>query len=148
MRRHGAVTVARTPGRMAETLYGVAMAQDFDIPVEILTPAEFGELWPAAVTEDLVGAVNFPTDGTVNPGDAALSLAKGAKDRGARFVQGATVTGFTARLPTASGSPAWRPTEARSRPRPSCWRRGCGRASSLASPVPAWRCTRPSTCGS
>ncbi len=94
MRRHGAVTVARTPGRMAETLYGVAMAQDFDIPAEILTPAEFGELWPAAATDDLVGAVNFPTDGTVNPGDAALSLAKGAKDRGARFVQGATVTGF------------------------------------------------------
>ena len=95
MRRHGAVTVARTAGRMAESLYGVGMAQDFDIPAEILTPAEFGELWPAAVTDDLVGAVNFPTDGTVNPGDAALSLAKGAKDRGARFVQGVTVTGFT-----------------------------------------------------
>jgi glycine cleavage system aminomethyltransferase T/glycine/D-amino acid oxidase-like deaminating enzyme len=95
LRRHGAVTVARTPGRMTESLYGVAMAQDFDVPVEILTPAEFGELWPAAVTDDLVGAVNFPTDGTVNPGDAALALAKGAKDRGARFVQGVTVTGFT-----------------------------------------------------
>ncbi|HVD70612.1 MAG TPA: FAD-binding oxidoreductase, partial [Actinomycetota bacterium] len=95
MRRNGAVTVARTPGRMTESLYGVAMAQDFDVPAEILTPAEFGELWPAAVTDDLVGAVNFPTDGTVNPGDAALALAKGAKDRGARFVQGVTVTGFT-----------------------------------------------------
>jgi len=95
MRRNGAVTVARTPGRMTESLYGVAMAQDFDVPVEVLTPAEFGELWPAAVTDDLVGAVNFPTDGTVNPGDAALALAKGAKDRGARFVQGVTVTGFT-----------------------------------------------------
>jgi 4-methylaminobutanoate oxidase (formaldehyde-forming) len=80
---------------MTESLYGVAMAQDFDVPVEVLTPAEFGELWPAAVTDDLVGAVNFPTDGTVNPGDAALALAKGAKDRGARFVQGVTVTGFT-----------------------------------------------------
>jgi 4-methylaminobutanoate oxidase (formaldehyde-forming) len=79
---------------MSESLYSVGMAQDFDVPVEILTPSEFGELWPAAFTEDLVGAVNFPTDGTVNPGDAALALAKGAKDRGARFVQGATVTGF------------------------------------------------------
>jgi glycine cleavage system aminomethyltransferase T/glycine/D-amino acid oxidase-like deaminating enzyme len=86
--------VARTPGRMTESLYGVGMAQDFGIPVEILTPAEFGEMWPAAATDDLVGAVNFPTDGTVNPGHAALALAKGAKDRGARFVQGVTVTGF------------------------------------------------------
>jgi heterotetrameric sarcosine oxidase gamma subunit len=94
MRRHGAVTVARTPGRMSESLYGVGMAQDFDIPVEILTPGQFGELWPAATTDDLVGAVNFPTDGTVNPGHAALALAKGAKDRGTTFVQGVTVTGF------------------------------------------------------
>jgi 4-methylaminobutanoate oxidase (formaldehyde-forming) len=93
-RRNGAVTVARTPGRMQEILYSVAMAQDFDVPVEVLTPAEFQTLWPDATIDDLQGAVLFPTDGTVNPGDAALSLAKGAKDRGVCFVQGVTVNGF------------------------------------------------------
>jgi hypothetical protein len=62
--------------------------------VEILTAKEFGELWPSAATDDLEGAVLYPDDGTVNPGDAALALAKGAKDRGARFAFGSTVTGF------------------------------------------------------
>ena len=41
--------------------------------------------------------MNFPTDGTVNPGHAALAFAKGAVDAGARVVQGATVTGFVRR---------------------------------------------------
>jgi len=33
------------------------MAEDFDIPVEVLSAKEFGELWPNAVIDDLVGAV-------------------------------------------------------------------------------------------
>ena len=50
--------------------------------------------WPIAHVDDLVGATVTPTDGTVNPGEAALSLAKGAHDRGAVFAFGVTVTGF------------------------------------------------------
>ena len=46
--------------------------------------------WPPAEIGDLVGATFFPTDATVNPGDAALALAKGANDRGATFVFGVT----------------------------------------------------------
>jgi glycine cleavage system aminomethyltransferase T/glycine/D-amino acid oxidase-like deaminating enzyme len=94
LRRHGAMTVARTESRMQESLYGVSMARDFGIDVEVLTPAEVKDRWPPAVVDDLVGAVNFPTDGTVNPGDATLSLAKGAVDRGVRYVPDTAVTGF------------------------------------------------------
>ncbi|HEX7248185.1 MAG TPA: FAD-dependent oxidoreductase, partial [Actinomycetota bacterium] len=94
LRRNGAVTLARTEARMQETLYGVAMAKDAGIDVEVLEAPQVKDLWPAAVVEDLVGAVLFPTDGTVNPGDAALSFAKGAIDRGARYVPQTEVTGF------------------------------------------------------
>jgi glycine cleavage system aminomethyltransferase T/glycine/D-amino acid oxidase-like deaminating enzyme len=94
MRRVGAVTVARTQGRMQEILYGVGLARDAVVPVEVLAPAQVKDLWPAAVVDDLVGAVFFPTDGTVNPGDAALSFAKGAVDAGARYVPTTEVTGF------------------------------------------------------
>nr|MBA3691011.1 GcvT family protein [Actinomycetota bacterium] len=52
------------------------------------------DLWPAAVVDDLVGAVLFPTDGTVNPGDAAMSFAKGAVDAGVAYVPNTEVTGF------------------------------------------------------
>ena len=94
LRRNGAVTLARTEARMQESLYGVSMARDAGVDVEVLAPARVKDLWPAAVVDDLVGAVLFPTDGTVNPGDAALAFAKGALDRGARYVPETEVTGF------------------------------------------------------
>ncbi len=94
MRRHGAMTVARTAGRLQEAMYGVAMAKDFDIDVEVLGREEIKRYWPAANVEDLHGAVNFPTDGTVNPGDATLAFAKGAVDQGVRYVPETPVTGF------------------------------------------------------
>jgi 4-methylaminobutanoate oxidase (formaldehyde-forming) len=94
MRRVGAVTVARTRARLQETLDAVSMARDFGVDVEVLDPAAVKDLWPAAVVDDLAGAVLFPTDGTVNPGDAALAFMKGAVDRGARYVPQTEVTGF------------------------------------------------------
>ena len=97
MRRIGALTVARTEGRMQEILYGVAMAKDAGVDVEVLEAAAVKDLWPAAVVDDLIGAVLFPTDGTVNPGDATVAFAKGAVDRGARYVPETEVTGFRLR---------------------------------------------------
>ncbi len=94
MRRHGAMTIARTPGRLQEAMYGVALAKDFGVEVEVVDRAGIRAYWPAANVDDLYGAVNFPTDGTVNPGDAALAFAKGAVDRGVRYVPETTVTGF------------------------------------------------------
>jgi heterotetrameric sarcosine oxidase gamma subunit len=97
LRRVGALTVARTEGRMQELLYGISMARDFGIEAHVLGPQEVRTHWPAAEVDDLAGATLFPTDATVNPGDAALALAKGARDRGATFVFGVTVTGFKLR---------------------------------------------------
>jgi 4-methylaminobutanoate oxidase (formaldehyde-forming) len=96
LRRVGALTVARTEGRMQEILYGVGMARDAGVDVEVLEPGAVEGLWPAAAVDDLVGAVLFPTDGTVNPGDATMAFAKGAVDRGARHVPGVEVVGFRA----------------------------------------------------
>lgn len=75
LREVGALTVARTEARMQEILYGIGMARDFDIPVEVVDRARIRELWPAAAVDDLVGGVLFPSDATVNPGDAALAFA-------------------------------------------------------------------------
>jgi glycine cleavage system aminomethyltransferase T/glycine/D-amino acid oxidase-like deaminating enzyme len=94
LRRVGALTVARTEGRLQEIMYGVDMARDAGVDVEVLAPAQVKDLWPAAVVDDLVGAVLFPTDGTVNPGDAAMAFAKGAVDGGVRYVPNTEITGF------------------------------------------------------
>ncbi len=94
LRQVGALTIARTEARMQEILAGVGMARDFDIPVEVTDRARIRELWPSAVVDDLVGGVLFPSDATVNPGDAALAFAKGAVGAGTGYVPDTEVTGF------------------------------------------------------
>lgn len=93
-RQIGSLTVARTPGRMEELRAGVSMAREIGVDCHELTPREVLDWWPVAEVDDLVGATVTPNDGTVNPGDATLALAKGAVDRGARYVEGVAVTGF------------------------------------------------------
>jgi 4-methylaminobutanoate oxidase (formaldehyde-forming) len=96
-RQAGSLAVARTPARMQEYLAGADLARAEGLPAHVLTPAEIRERWPVAEVGDLVGGVLYPQDGTVNPGDAALALAKGAKDGGASFTFGVEVTGFLER---------------------------------------------------
>jgi 4-methylaminobutanoate oxidase (formaldehyde-forming) len=93
-RRVGSLTVARTSERFAEIRRPVSIARDAGLPSEIVDADRIRELWPAAVVDDLVGGVFFPDDGTINPGAAALALARAALDRGARYVPGTSVTGF------------------------------------------------------
>lgn len=94
LRRVGSLTVARTPARQQESLRSVSMGRDFGIEAYPLSAAEVKAWWPVAVTDDLAGAIVFPDDATVNPGDAARALMKGAQMGGARLVEGTTVTGF------------------------------------------------------
>jgi 4-methylaminobutanoate oxidase (formaldehyde-forming) len=93
-RRVGSLTVARTPGRMQELLAAADMHHEFGVDCRVLEPKQVLDSWPIAHVEDLAGATLTPSDATVNPGEAALSLAKGAHDRGAVFAFGVTVTGF------------------------------------------------------
>jgi heterotetrameric sarcosine oxidase gamma subunit len=93
-RRVGSLTVARNEERMREIRRPVSVARDAGLPSEIVDPARIRELWPAAVVDDLVGGVFFPDDGTINPGSAALALARAAVDRGVQYVPETTATGF------------------------------------------------------
>ena len=124
LRRVGALTVARTEGRMQEILlrrrHGARRRRRRRGP---RPPAQVKDLWPGAVVDDLVGAVLFPTDGTVNPGDAALSFAKGAVDAGVRVRAGDRGDG----LPRSTGGRVTGVRDlarGRSRRRPSCSRAG------------------------
>ena len=96
--------------------------------------------------DDLVGGTHYPTDGTVNPGLAALAFAKGAVDRGVRYVPDTAVSGFlrgdrgaVTGVTTSRGEISAETVVLAAR--------GCGPRSSRASPAPASRCGRPSTCG-
>jgi glycine cleavage system T protein len=91
-RQCGSLAVAATPARMEELARGASMASCFGLEVEVLGPAECARLWPAMEGRDLVGGVYLPKDGYTSPGDTCRALAAGARQRGARIVEGVPVT--------------------------------------------------------
>jgi 4-methylaminobutanoate oxidase (formaldehyde-forming) len=89
----GSVNVARTPERMQVLRKQAALARSFGIEVQLITPKEAGDLFPVMRTDDLQGAIWIPGDGKANPADLCMSLAKGARSRGAKLLEGVEVTG-------------------------------------------------------
>lgn len=91
----GSVNVARTPERMQVLKKQTAMANSFGVECRLITPREAGELYPVMRTDDLQGAIWLPGDGKVNPADLCMSLAKGARNRGVKMLEGIEVTGVS-----------------------------------------------------
>jgi 4-methylaminobutanoate oxidase (formaldehyde-forming) len=89
----GSVNVARTPERMQVLKKQAALARSFGIEVQLISPSEAGDLYPVMRTDDLQGAVWIPGDGKANPADLCMSLAKGARQRGAQLLEGVEVSG-------------------------------------------------------
>jgi 4-methylaminobutanoate oxidase (formaldehyde-forming) len=90
----GSLTLAENDGRMTELRYAAAIARHHGVEARLLKPSEVPEVWPLLSTAGLVGALLQPGDGTVNPGYAALALAKGAHDRGVTIREGVPVSGL------------------------------------------------------
>ncbi|WP_135466889.1 GcvT family protein [Crenalkalicoccus roseus] len=91
-RQCGSLAVAATEARMEELKRGASMASCFGLEVEVLTPAECARLWPAMEARDLVGGIFLPKDGYTSPADTCRALAAGARQRGARILEGVAVT--------------------------------------------------------
>src|SRR3989454_7647973 len=89
----GSLNVAKTPERLTLMKRQMARAKSFGIEFEFVSPAEAGRIAPILRTDDLAGAVWIPGDGKANPTDLTQSLAKGARMRGVRIVEGVQVTG-------------------------------------------------------
>ena len=89
----GSLNVARTPERMQLLHKQAALARSFGVEVHVISPVEAGDKWPLMRTDDLQGALWIPGDGKANPTDLTMSLAKGARNRGAKLVEGVQVTG-------------------------------------------------------
>ena len=69
-------------------------AEAYDLECELISPARAKELYPVLATEDLVGAIWLPGDGTANPVDVTASLARGARHGGARVFERTRVVGI------------------------------------------------------
>jgi len=67
------------------------VADTIGIDVRRLTPEQVKEVWPMCNTEGLLGAIQHPEDGYIQPADLTQAMAKGARDRGATIHRNTTV---------------------------------------------------------
>ena len=88
----GSVTVARTQDRMTMLKRTAAAARAQGVEVDVISPAGAQEKWPVMQVDDVKGALWMPGDGKANPTDLTQSLAKGARIRGAKIIEGVEVT--------------------------------------------------------
>ena len=92
-RAPGSISVAADHQRWEELLRGMSMARTVGVDIRQIDLDEALELCPLLNIDDLVGALFIPQDGVTSPVDTTMALAKGARARGARIVQGTAVTG-------------------------------------------------------
>ncbi|RUW56235.1 MULTISPECIES: FAD-dependent oxidoreductase [unclassified Mesorhizobium] len=99
----GSLSVARTADRMTVLKRTAASARAQGVEIDVISPREAGDLWPVMATNDLVGAVWLPGDGKANPTDLTQSLAKGARNGGAKIFERVKVTGISVSNGVACG---------------------------------------------
>lgn len=88
------IRLARTKDRWDEFMYYAGVAETIGIKVNILTPQQVKEIWPLCETDGLLGAIQHPDDGYIQPADLTQAMAKGARSRGAEIYRNTTVTGI------------------------------------------------------
>ncbi len=87
----GFIEAAADEGRLEEFRRVAAFNRHVGLDVHEIGPGEIAELFPLAETSDLLAGFYVPADGRVNPVDATMALAKGARMRGVRILEGVTV---------------------------------------------------------
>ncbi|MEP0520814.1 MAG: FAD-dependent oxidoreductase [Hyphomicrobiales bacterium] len=89
------IRLARSQDRWDEYLYYAGVAKTIGVEVKLLTPEELKEIWPLCETDGIIGAIQHPDDGYIQPADLTQALAKGARDNGAKIYRNTNVTGAT-----------------------------------------------------
>ncbi len=89
------IRLARTKDRWDEFMYYAGVAETIDVQVNKLTPDQVREIWPLCETDGLLGAIQHPEDGYIQPADLTQALAAGARSGGAEIYRYTTVTGIS-----------------------------------------------------
>ena len=90
------IRLARTRDRWDEFNYYKGVADTIGVTVNLLTPAQVKELWPLCSVDGVIGAIQHPDDGYIQPADLSQALAKGARLHGAEIHRYTTVLGIRA----------------------------------------------------
>ena len=88
------IRLASTKDRMDEYHQYAGVAQTIGVNVKFLKPEQVKEIWPLINTEGLLGAIQHPEDGYIQPADLTQALATGARNRGAEIYRNTAVAGI------------------------------------------------------
>jgi 4-methylaminobutanoate oxidase (formaldehyde-forming) len=90
----GFIEAAADKDRLEEYRRVAAFNRYCGVDVQEISPNEIKELFPLAKVDDLLAGFYVKDDGRVNPVDATMAIAKGARMKGARIIEGVTATGI------------------------------------------------------
>jgi dimethylglycine dehydrogenase len=94
------IRLARTRDRLDEYHYYAGVAATIGgIEVRFLTPAEVKDIWPLCNIDGVIGAIQHPQDGYIQPADLTQALARAARNRGGEINRHTTVAAIE-RLPS------------------------------------------------
>ena len=99
----GFVELAADPDRLEEYRRVAAFNRLLGVDVEEVSPAEIAGMFPLAETGDLLAGFYVAGDGRVNPADATMSLAAGARRRGVRIEERTAVESVLTRDGAVAG---------------------------------------------
>ncbi len=88
----GSLRIASSAERWQEIKRTATAARAFGFELHLLTAKEARDLFPLMSTEGVVGAAYIPSDGYIDPSGLTQALAKGARAKGVKIREGATVT--------------------------------------------------------
>jgi len=88
------IRLASTKDRMDEYHQYAGVAQTIGVNVKFLKPEQVKEIWPLCNTEGLIGAIQHPEDGYIQPADLTQALATGARNKGAEIYRNTAVVGI------------------------------------------------------
>ena len=86
------IRLAENQDRMDEYRQYAGVAETIGVKVNFLTPEEIQKAWPLCSIDGLVGAIQHPEDGYIQPNDLTQALAKGARALGAEIYRQTAVT--------------------------------------------------------
>ncbi len=99
----GFIEVAADRDRLEEYRRVSTFNRYCGVDVHEISPAEVKELFPLARTDDLLAGFYVKEDGRVNPVDATMAMAKGARMQGAKIIEEVAVTGLLHRRGVVTG---------------------------------------------
>ena len=102
-RQNGSITVALTDARMEELRRGAAMARAFGVEIDEVGTADIALRYPGLNVSDAKGGVYLAKDGQADPVNITQALAKGARARGAKIIEGIKVTAINQKDRVVSG---------------------------------------------